>query len=95
MGKADRTPVSLRQWVTGQIPDKSETVITTPLPEPLYHDTPSIPETYWGKPCMVKACAKADKDTTRSLRFRPSGLCVACWQRWDKHVTRDEDDDAE
>jgi len=78
---------SLRQWVTGQIPDTAETVITTPLAAPLYHDSPSTPDTYWGTRCMVRACRKQAPAETRSLRYLPSDICVRCWQRWDKRVT--------
>jgi hypothetical protein len=80
----------LRQWVTGLLPDTAQMALLTPLPAPLYHDTPSPPQTSWGTRCPVKACRRADPAATRSLRFRPSGICVMCWQRWDKRTTSED-----
>jgi hypothetical protein len=84
---------SLRQWVTGQIPDTATRPLLAPLPPPTYHDVPSPPQTYWGKPCTVHACQRTDPTATRTLRFAPSALCVACWQRLDKTTTQGDADD--
>jgi hypothetical protein len=61
------------------------------LPPIVGQDTPSPPETAWGKLCMVQACRKRDPTATQSLRFTPSGICVACWERWEKRVTSEEE----
>jgi hypothetical protein len=74
-----------RLWATGQAPNG---VVLPPI---VGQDTPTPPATAWGKLCTVKACRKRDPQATKSLRFQPSGLCVACWQRWDKRVTSDEE----
>jgi hypothetical protein len=76
-----------RRWVTGAVP------LSFPLPAPLYHDTPSAPVIYWGERCVKKACQKAGDNQALSLRYFPSGTCCACWQRWDKTVTREEVDE--
>ena len=80
-------PVSpWRLWVTGRMPHG---VVVPPLAG---HDTPSPPETTWGRLCLVKACRKRDPQATKSLRFQPSGSCVACWERWDKTVTTEDEE---
>ena len=48
-----------REWVTGKVPSTAQTLLTAPLAAPIYHDTPSAPDTYWGTRCTVKACRKA------------------------------------
>jgi len=74
-----------RLWVTGRAPGG---VVLPPLGG---QDTPTPPETAWGELCTVKACRKRDSHATRSLRFQPSGICVACWERWDQTVTSGEE----
>ena len=73
-----------RLWVPGRVING---VIVPPL---VGQDTPSPPATAWGRLCPVQACRKRDPHATQSLRFQPSGICVACWERWDKTVTHDE-----
>jgi hypothetical protein len=73
-----------RRWVTGQAPQG-----TYPLPAPTYHATPSAPVTYWGEACTKKACAASVNAAGQSQRFFPSDLCVSCWTRAEKRVTRD------
>jgi hypothetical protein len=82
-----------RTWQTGKVPAVPYPM--GPLPEPKYHDTPSPPRTSKGPPCTKKQC----KPTTTfsdgrpaSLYFRPSGLCVACWERLDKTTKEEEED---
>jgi hypothetical protein len=70
-----------RRWVTGQSPQG-----TFKLLPPTYHDTPSTPVLYWGKPCGYKACESRVVEGM-SQRFFPSDLCVSCWDRADKRVT--------
>jgi hypothetical protein len=64
-----------RLWVPGRVINGA---VVLPI---VSQDTPSPPETAWGRLCMVKACRKRDPHATRSLRFQPSGICVACWER--------------
>jgi hypothetical protein len=82
-----------RTWQTGTVPANGR-LIATALDAPTYHDTPSEPRTYVGKPCPKKVC----KPTTTfkdgkpaSVYFAPSGICVACWERWDKQTTEEEE----
>jgi hypothetical protein len=76
---------SWRVWVTGRAPHGAV------LAPPIYHDTSSAPETAWGARCPTQACRKQDPTAMQSLRYVPSGICVACWSRWDKTVTNGED----
>jgi hypothetical protein len=71
-------PSLYRRWVTGAAPQG-----TFKLPSPTYHDTPSATVTYWGEPCEETVCKKHIV-AGWSLRFFPSGTCVACWERWPK-----------
>ena len=70
-----------RLWVTGRAPQGVQ------LAAPVFHDVPHVPATTWGPLCRTHACRKQDPLATRSLRFRPSGICVRCWQRWDKRYS--------
>jgi len=77
-----------RVWVTGKIPSSS--MLTTPLPEPIYHDGPSPPQTSLGRPCTVKGCKPTDLFPTgqpASRYYRPSGVCVQCYARLDKRTS--------
>jgi hypothetical protein len=69
-----------REWVTGQTPSNAVTMIKV-LPPPRVHDHPSPPRTYLGRLCSVQVCQQRDPHATASLRFSPSGLCVACLTR--------------
>jgi hypothetical protein len=77
-------PSVFRRWVTGKTPT------TYQLPPPKYTTTRHEPVTYVGEACTTKACQKQQGPTEGSLRFFPSGLCVACWERLDKRTTADE-----
>jgi hypothetical protein len=68
-------PSPWRLWVTGQAP----TGIA--LPPLVGHDRPTPPVTMWGSLCLVQACRKRDPRATRSLRYQPSGICIACYAR--------------
>jgi hypothetical protein len=74
-----------RLWVTGRMPGG---VVLPPL---VGHDVPSAPVAVWGDVCTTQKCRKRSPHATQSLRFQPSGICVACWQRWSKKVTSDEE----
>jgi hypothetical protein len=69
-----------REWVTGSMPSSAET-LTSVLPVPLRHDQPGIPRVYLGTLCLVQRCRKQHPTATSSLRYSPSGLCVACLKR--------------
>jgi hypothetical protein len=81
-----------RTWQTGKVPANGQ-LMTTKLPEPTYHDHPSPALTYKGRPCPKKTCkttATFLNGQPASTYFRPSGLCVACWERWEKRTTTEE-----
>jgi hypothetical protein len=93
---------SYRTWVTGSIPNAQTIALTTPLPPPKCHDTPHTPVTYVGALCAVKKCspnAAYPSGRPASLRYSRSGLCVACYGRWDKRTStttnRAQEDDHE
>lgn len=81
-------PSLWRRWVAGGTPGQFGTY---KVDAPMYHDTPSPTATYWGELCAWKACQKLRPDATQSLRYFPSGMCVTCWQRADKAVTKEEE----
>jgi hypothetical protein len=54
------------------------------LPPPTVHDTPSPARTYVGTPCSNKQCAPSAQYPSgrpANLRYRRTGLCVACLER--------------
>jgi hypothetical protein len=75
-----------REWITGKAPNTAQTHVGV-LPPPRLHDTPSPPRLSRGRVCPVKACRTHDPTATHSVRFWPTGLCVACWQRWHRGVS--------
>jgi hypothetical protein len=68
----------------------------TPWPAPTYHDTPSLPMIRVGPLCTVQACmptvSRWPSRQPVSLRYHPTGLCVACHERrvaeWKRHAQR-------
>jgi hypothetical protein len=73
-------------WQTGKVPANAVLMVQK-LPEPKYYDAPSPARTSKGRPCPKKKCPPTAQFTDgqpASLYFRPSGVCVSCWQRWDK-----------
>ena len=78
-------PSICRGWRTGEVPPS--TTLWQKLEAPKFHDTPSAPKTYTGARCTVRACQKRNPEAKSSLRFWPSRLCVACWERRAKRVT--------
>jgi hypothetical protein len=84
MGETTLTSVPLRQWVTGAVPTTAGSFTTTPLPAPLYHDVPSVPETVLGPPCPRQGCTPTARSTTGkplSTYYRRTRLCVRCLGR--------------
>jgi hypothetical protein len=84
-----------RTWQTGKVPANGQ-LMTTQLPEPTYHDTPSAALTDKGRPCQKKKCQPTETFSNgqpASLYFRPSGLCVACWEGWEKTTQGEEPTD--
>ena len=82
-------------WRTGKVPANGQ-LMTVKLDAPTYHDTPSPARTYLGKPCTKKKCtptAAISNGQPASRYFAPSGLCVACWERWEKTTTTEEEHD--
>ena len=70
-------------WQTGKVPASAQ-MMAGPLPEPLYHDVPSPPETAQGPPCPAKGCkptATFGSGQPASLYYTRTGLCVACQER--------------
>ena len=70
-------------WQTGKVPASAQ-LMTGPLPEPLYHDVPSPPETVKGLPCSTKCCTPTEAFSSgqpASLYYTRTGLCVACYER--------------
>lgn len=59
--------------------------LLTPWPPPIYHDRPSLPRLTIGALCRVKACqptvSRWPSRQPASVRYEPSGLCVACYAR--------------
>ena len=63
-----------------------ETVgLLTPWPVPLYHDTPSLPAMRIGPLCTVQVCGPTvslwPSGQPASVRYHPTGVCVACHTR--------------
>jgi hypothetical protein len=80
-------PPRFRIWVTGKAPAGVQ------LHDPLYHDVPREARTYLGRPCHKKKCMPTDtfqNGSPASWYFAPSGICVTCWQRWEKTVTLED-----
>ena len=81
-----------RTWVTGKAPAGYT------LKAPTVHDVPSEPRTYLSKPCPTQKCAPTDtfkNGNPASRYFAPSGICVACWNKCDKHTKPPEELEAE
>ena len=59
--------------------------LLTAWPAPRYHDTPSLPAMRIGPLCTVQACAPTvslwPSQQPASVRYYPTGLCVACYER--------------
>ena len=70
-------------WQTGKVPASAQ-LMAGPLPAPVYHDTPSPPETVQGPPCSTKCCqptTAVSNGRPASLYYKRTGLCVACYAR--------------
>jgi hypothetical protein len=79
-------PPEYRTWTPGKVPAGS--LLAVPLPPPTVHDTPSPPRQTLGPPCRNKRCgptATGADGQPASWYYRPSGICVRCYARWDKH----------
>jgi hypothetical protein len=79
-----------REWVTGSMPSNAMTFVNV-LPEPRIHDQPSPPRVSRGVLCRVRCCRKYHPEATSSLRYSPSGLCVACLTRVRAAACRSEE----
>ena len=86
-------------WQTGKVPASAQ-LMASPLPEPLYHDVPSPPETVTGRACPTKCCQPTTTVTSghpASLYYKHTGLCVACYARvqaaWTASKRQEEDHD--
>jgi hypothetical protein len=69
-------------WQTGKVPTSA--FMVAPLPEPLYHDVPGVPDTVLGPPCPRKGCAPnalSPSGQPRSTYYRITDLCVRCYTR--------------
>src|SRR5262245_7316616 len=64
-----------REWRTGKTPSSALIPLKAPLPKPRFHDRPSPPRIYSGRPCEKKACRG------HRQRFWPSRMCTRCWER--------------
>ena len=67
-------------WQTGKAPASAQ-LVAGPLPEPRYHDVPSVPETVLGPPCWKQGCdpnALSPSGQPRSTYYRRTRLCVRC-----------------
>jgi hypothetical protein len=63
-----------------------ETVgLLTPWPVPIYHDIPSQPVLRIGPLCVVQTCMPTvslwPSQQPASVRYHPTGICVACYAR--------------
>jgi TubC N-terminal docking domain len=66
-------------WQTGKVP--ASQFMVAPLPKPVCHDMPGVPDTVLGPPCKKKGCeptAMGKSGQSRSTYYRRTRLCVRC-----------------
>jgi hypothetical protein len=67
-------------WQTGKVPASAQ-LMAGPLPAPIYHDVPGVPDTVLGPPCPKNGCkpnALSKSSQPLSTYYRRTRLCVRC-----------------